>query len=363
MKFLAHLCRVVVGAVFVFSGLIKLNDPVGTQIKLEEYFEVFAQDWPASAPFWEALVPYALLFSVLLCSLEVLAGVALLVQWNLRRTSWFLLALCTFFAFLTFYAAFFNKVTDCGCFGEMIKLKPWQSFYKDIALLALLLVVLWRRKDFAQPRTGWAVGLAALACAGLGVYAIRHLPPYDGLAYAVGQHIPTNQKPSEPLRFEYVMERGGETYRFEQYPTDTTLKFREMILLNENAKPRITDYRLWDDSTDFTQESFRGKKLFFIVQDIHKAHTGTMDDVKNLLTSLRGTDVQPVVLTSSPRAEFEAFRRQHGLTALPFYFADFKVLKTILRTNPGLWLLRDGTVRGKWSYLDVPTKEEILEKS
>lgn len=363
MKFLAHLCRVVVGAVFVFSGLVKLNDPVGTQIKLEEYFEVFAQDWPATAPFWESLVPYALWFSVLLCSLEVLAGVALLVQWNLRRTSWFLLALCTFFAFLTFYAAFFNKVTDCGCFGEMIKLKPWQSFYKDVILLALILVILWRRNDFARPRTGWAVGLAALACVGLGVYAIRHLPPYDGLAYAVGQSIPANQKPSEPLRFEYVMEKEGETYRFEQYPTDTTLKFKEMILLNENAKPRITDYRLWDDSTDFTQESFRGKKLFFIVQDVHKANVGTVDVVKNLLTSLRGTDVRPVVLTSSPRADFEAFRQQHGFGAVPYYFADFKVLKTILRTNPGLWLLRDGTVRGKWGYLDVPTKKEILEKS
>jgi len=359
MKFLAQVCRVVVGAVFVFSGLIKLNDPVGTQIKLEEYFEVFAQDWTWSAPFWEALVPGALWFSVLLCSLEVLAGVALLVQWNLRRTSWFLLALCLFFAFLTFYSAFYNAVTDCGCFGEMIKLKPWTSFWKDLILLVLILVILWRRNDFARPRTGWLVGLAALGCLGLGVYAIRHLPPYDGLAYAVGQSIPRNMKPSEPLRFRYIMTKGEETKEFDQYPTDTTYKFKEMVLLNEGAKPKITDYRVWNDSTDFTEESFRGNKLFILVQDVQKANQSTLDEIKTLVRSLEGSAVTPLLLTSSPQAEFEAFRHEHQL-ALPYFFVDFKVAKTISRSNPGLWLLHEGVVKGKWSYLDVPTKEEVL---
>ncbi|MCY7350200.1 MAG: DoxX family protein [Cytophagaceae bacterium] len=359
MKFLANLCRILVGAVFVFSGLIKLNDPVGTQIKLEEYFEVFAQDWSWSAPFWEALVPYALGFSVFLCVLEVVLGVALLVNYRLRLTAWVLLVTTIFFGFLTFYSAYFNKVTDCGCFGEAIKLEPWTSFGKDVVLGLLTLVILWQRDAFRSARTGWVVALTTVACLGIGIYAIRHLPPVDLLAYKVGDNIPKNMKASEPLRFRYIMEKGGQTKEFDQYPTDTTYKFKDMVLLNESAKPRITDYRIWNDTTDFTEGSFRGKKLFIIIQDVKKAHLTTLEQIKALARDLENTDVTPIVLTSSPQADFDAFRHEHQL-AVPYYFADFKVLKTIIRTNPGLWLLQDGVVKGKWSYLDVPTKADVL---
>jgi uncharacterized membrane protein YphA (DoxX/SURF4 family) len=362
MNLLANVCRLVVGAVFVFSGLIKLNDPVGTQIKLEEYFEVFAQDWPWSAPFWEALVPLALGFSIFLCVLEVVLGVALLVRYRLRLTTWILLVTIVFFGFLTFYSAYFNKVTDCGCFGEAIKLKPWTSFGKDVALGLLILVLLASRDALKSARTGWVVALATVLCVGIGVYAVRHLPVVDLLPYRVGDSIPRNLKPSEPLRFKYVMTRGNQTLEFEQYPTDTTLKFKEMVLLNESAKPKITDYRVWKDTVDFTEESFRGSKLFLVIQDVHHANLSTLDDLKTLTYSLKGSAVTPLVLTSSTAADYEEFRRQHHLD-LPYYFGDFKVLKTILRTNPGLWLLRDGVVKGKWSFRDVPTKEEVLNNA
>ncbi|WP_420154624.1 BT_3928 family protein [Siphonobacter sp.] len=362
MKLLAHLSRIVVGIIFIFSGLIKLNDPVGTQIKLEEYFEVFAHDFSFMAGFWEALVPYALFFSIVLCSLEILAGVALLVQWKLRRTAWFLVLLCTFFAFLTFYSAYFNKVTDCGCFGEMIKLQPWTSFWKDIVLLVLLLVVLWQRAVFRDTRTTGIMLLAVLFCIGLGWYAVRYLPPYDGLAYAVGENIPNNMKNREPFRFKYRMEKDGKESEFDEYPSDTTYVFKEMIgPLNPDAGPRITDYRLWNGDTDYTQASFQGNHLFLIIQDVNKAHLGTLDEIKTLLKSLEGTGIQPAILTSSTEEDFNRFRHEHQL-AVPYYFADFKVLKTIVRSNPGLWLLSKGTVRGKWSYASVPSKETILEK-
>jgi uncharacterized membrane protein YphA (DoxX/SURF4 family) len=134
MKFLAHFSRIFVGIIFVFSGLIKLNDPVGTEIKLEEYFDVFATDFPFMAGFWHFWVPYALYLSIFLCALELVLGVCLLVQYKLKTSSWILLATVIFFGFLTFYSAYFNKVTDCGCFGETIKLKPWTSFGKDMVL-------------------------------------------------------------------------------------------------------------------------------------------------------------------------------------------------------------------------------------
>lgn len=363
MKIFAHFCRLLVGVIFIFSGLIKLNDPVGTQIKLEEYFEVFAQDFSGMAAFWEALVPYALYFSILLCSLEILAGVALLVQWKLRRTAWFLVLLCTFFAFLTFYSAYFNKVTDCGCFGEMIKLQPWTSFWKDIILLVLLLVVLWQRNLFRDARTTGVMVLAALFCLGLAFYAVRYLPPYDGLAYAVGENIPANMKNRDPFRFKYLMIKDGKETEFDQYPSDTTYQFKEMIgPLNPDAGPRITDYRLWNGDTDFTQDSFQGNHLFLIIQDVKKVNLSTIDNIRALLKSLEGSSVKPAILTSSPEDDFNAFRHEYQL-AVPYYFADFKVLKTIVRSNPGLWLLSNGTVRGKWSYASVPSKETILEKT
>jgi uncharacterized membrane protein YphA (DoxX/SURF4 family) len=361
MKYLVQVCRFLVGGVFVFSGLIKLNDPVGTQIKLEEYFDVFAQDMAALAPFWEALVPLALPLSVFLCSLEVVLGVALLLSYRPRLTATVLLALCVFFAFLTFYSAYFNKVTDCGCFGEMIKLEPWTSFWKDIILLVLILVMLAGIRYLPRHRTGGWVAAATLACVALGVYAVRYLPPYDGLPYAVGQHIPANRRPSAPLRFKYVVTRDGQSYEFEQYPTDTTYRFKEMIPLNPEANPRITDYRLWTDDADFTEESLRGAHLFVITQDVSKASTAHLDEIRALTQSLAGTAVRPALLTASSGEALASFQRAHNLS-LPFYYADYKVLKTIVRSNPGVWLIVDGTVRGKWSHAAVPSKETVLEK-
>ena len=132
MRFIYSILRYLVGSIFIFSGLIKINDPVGTQIKLEEYFGVFSSDFTS---LFELLVPFALLISIVLCTLEIIIGIALLMNYKMRIVLKLLLSLIVFFTFLTFYSAYFNKVTDCGCFGDAIKLTPWESFYKDIILL------------------------------------------------------------------------------------------------------------------------------------------------------------------------------------------------------------------------------------
>jgi uncharacterized membrane protein YphA (DoxX/SURF4 family) len=360
MKYLAQLARIVTGAIFIFSGAIKLNDPVGTQIKLEEYFDVFAQDFSFMAGFWHALVPFALYLSILLCALEVILGAALLLQYRIKLTAKLLLALCIFFAFLTFYSAYFNKVTDCGCFGETIKLKPWTSFWKDIFLLVLLLIVLAKQSIFTNLKTGWAMALITVLSIGGGIYAYRHLPFSDGLAYKVGDSIPANRKPSEPLKYKYIVTKDGKEYEFEQYPTDTTYKYKEMILLNENARPKITDYAVWNSQGDATEETFVGKKLFFIVGDIHKTNQDAMASFKALNESLKGSNVVVWILTSNAEADFVAFQQKHGISDVPYWFADTKVLKTIVRSNPGYWLLKDGIVKGKWHYNDTPTKDQVL---
>lgn len=360
MKIFAQISRVVVGLLFIFSGIIKLNDPIGTQYKLEEYFEVFATDLPALHDFFMALVPLALYFSVFLCTAEVVLGIALLVAYKPRTISWLLLAIIVFFTFLTFYSAYFNKVTDCGCFGAAIKLTPWTSFGKDIFLLGLILVIVYYRKKFKSYPTGIIVVISTLVSLGVAVYSLRHLPIVDMLPYRVGASIPAQMKPSEPLRYLYIFEKDGKTVKYEQYQDDTTLKFTEMVVLNEDAKPKITDYKVWNDAGDFTEGTFQGKKLFLIIKSLTDINTAALPDINKLINAVKSKGVEPVILTSGNSADIANFLSQHQLTA-PYYYVDATVLKTISRSNPGLWLLKDGVVKGKWHYNDTPTAEEVVD--
>ncbi|RRB07180.1 BT_3928 family protein [Larkinella rosea] len=357
-RVVAQSARFVVAVIFIFSGLIKINDPVGTQIKLTEYFEVFALDVPAMAGFFHGLIPFTLVLSVFFCTAEVVLGVALLLSYRMRSTSWILLALIVFFTFLTFYSAYFNKVTDCGCFGDAIKLKPWTSFSKDIFLLILILVIIWQRHVFRNTRTGFLVGLATVLSLGIGVYAIQHLPPLDLLPYAVGKNIPAEMQPSEPLRFSYKMEKDGKEVELEKYPTDTTYKFKEMILLNESAKPKITDYRVWNDEGDFTQATFEGAKLMLIIRDLEDLNIGNMSAIRKLMKGVEDKNVKPMILTSVSDKQINDFRHEYQL-AIPVYKADATVLKTIVRSNPGLWLINNGVVKGKWHHADTPGPDEV----
>jgi len=356
----AQIARFLVGLVFIFSGLIKINDPVGTQIKLTEYFEVFAVDVPAMAGLFHGLIPYALLLSVFFCAAEVILGVALLVSYRIRQTAWVLLALILFFTFLTFYSAYFNKVTDCGCFGDAIKLTPWTSFTKDIVLLALILLILAQRKTFRSVRSGFWVGLSALVSVAIGVYAIQYLPPLDLLPYAVGKRIPTQMQPSEPLRYKYIMEKGGKLSEFEQFPTDTTYHFKEMVLLNESARPKITDYRVWNEEGDFTQQTFEGNKLFLIIKDVNDVNPANMPAIRRLMRGVEGKGITPLILTSVSDEQINPFRHEYQL-GFPVYKADATVLKTISRSNPGIWLLSQGEVRGKWHHNRTPEAEEVMK--
>jgi uncharacterized membrane protein YphA (DoxX/SURF4 family) len=355
-RILAHVVRIVVGCLFIFSGLVKLNDPTGTQIKLEEYFEVFAGDLPSLHGFWTGLLPYSIHIAVFMCVLEVVLGVALLVSYKIRQTSWLLLAMVIYFTILTFYSAYFNKVTDCGCFGDFLKLKPWASFTKDVVLLVLILFILWQRKTYSSLRTGLLVSLSALASLGLAIYAISFLPPIDFLPYKIGNNIPAQMLPSEPLRYKYIMEKDGNTTEFEKYPTDTTYKYKEMVLVNEDARPKITDYKVWNDNGDFTPETFKGTKLMLIIKNSTELNVASLADIRHLFASLKKTNVELLILTSESINEL---KKSHQLDA-PFYFADATVLKTISRSNPGLWLLKDGTVKGKWHYNSTPNAAQVM---
>jgi hypothetical protein len=354
MKQLNRIFIIAIGALFIFSGAIKINDPVGTAIKLEEYFEVFSTDF---TPLFKQLAPFSLYFSLFLCAFEIILGVALIVNFKRKAMILSSLAMITFFTFLTFYSAYFNKVTDCGCFGAVISLTPWQSFSKDIALLIPLLLLTFQLKQFKNTQTPFNFAIVVLATVisfGVGIWAYNHLPLWDTSDYKVGNHIPTLMKPEEPCKFIYVMEKNGEKVEFENYPTDTTYIYKEMLTLNpKKCKAKITDYNIWRDTISYTQTSFEGKKLIIIIPDIRKANKDYFVAINELVKNTTSKNIETVVFTSSVTEEYEQFAKEVNLQ-IPYYFADSKVLKTMIRSSPGIFFMENGIVKGKWHYHDVP---------
>ncbi len=363
-KIVDIISRFLVGGLFIFSGLIKLNDPIGTRIKLEEYFEVFSEDFGS---FFHYFIPYALEIGLILIVLEIVLGVAVLLFYKMDLTTKVVLALMVFFTFLTFYSAYFNKVTDCGCFGDAIKLTPWESFAKDVFLMVFVLHLFWYRKTYTpalRTREGHAiVGGVTVLSFFLGIYAIRHLPFIDFRAYRIGNNIPEQMKPEEQPIFEYVFVRkdNGEEVRSQKYLMDTTqYKYKSVEQLNaDKTKAKITDYAVTSvDGEDVTQQTFTGAKLIIVIYDVAKASTENLEAIRKLANDLDGK-IEVMALTSSSGEQFENFRHEHQL-AFPYYFADATVLKTIVRSNPGITLWVDGTVKGMWHHNDTPTADEVL---
>ncbi|MEY4384441.1 MAG: hypothetical protein RI995_1983 [Bacteroidota bacterium] len=349
-------------AIFLFSGFIKLNDPIGTEIKLEEYFDVFSQDFRLMAGFWKALIPFSLIFSIGLSSLEIILAVALWVQYKTKRVLWILLSLIIFFSFLTFYSAYFNKVTDCGCFGEAIKLTPWTSFSKDIFLLILIVSLFFTDIKNKQKNTLKVVIASTLLSIGFGLYSYFYLPIWDSLPYAIGQNIPKNMSQREPLKFQYTYKIKGQVVTLNDMPSDTTAEFISMEAINEKeARPLITDYKIWvdNDTTDFTKESFKGNRLFVILPNVQHAKKDAFEKITKIAADLEQKKIPTWLLSAASVAETNELRHEFQLS-FPAMSADTKILKTIIRSNPGLWLLSNGTVKGKWSAYNLPSSEEIV---
>jgi len=390
MKIVTRLVSFLVGGLFIFSGLIKLNDPTGTEIKLEEYFTVFKADPTLGAlgGFWDFLMPFSLILAVILTVMEVVLGVNMLFHHRPKTTVRSLFVLIIFFTFLTFYSWFFDKVQDCGCFGDAIPLTPYQSFMKDVILTILIVWLLIQRNRIApmlSTRGGAIISiLSTIGCIALGLYAIRHLPIKDFRAYKVGANLPQNMQPKEKLKYgpevyiykdltakkEVEIGKDDFTKNWKKYSDTTKFKFVKLDkpLLNPEAQPKITDYKVFNtQNADITTQTLTGKQFFIIIPEIakikkkKKVAKTAMDaypKINALVKALRQAQIQPLVLTAAGEQEVEQFRHQVQL-AVPYAFVDKKVLKTMVRANPGLMLLQDGTVKGKWHHNDTPKIEEV----
>ncbi len=365
MKTLANLARILVGIEFIFSGFVKVVDPYGTGLKLQEYFEVFAADLPSFSSFFELLAHNAQTLSLLFCAGELILGVAMLFNFRMKITAWIVLLMMAFFTFLTFYSAYFNKVTDCGCFGDFLKLKPWHSFWKDIISLAVILVIFIYRNKYKEFKYGGILtALATLIAFGIGIYGKLYLPLLDFLPYAKGLSIPQQMQPTgvKPI-FEYTFldKTSNKELISSEYLGDTTkYKYLDLKTLNEDEiRPKITDYSLSDSAgNDATAYSFEGNKLLLIFKKIDQLDQNQVNEISKLATEVQKNGIEPMSITSLLATEFEPFYKKNKLAG-GFYSIDEKVLKTMARTNPCLILLKDGVVVNKWSGYSIPDAESL----
>ncbi len=316
IKLLVHLSRLFVGAMFVFSGFVKLVDPIGSQYKFEEYFSESVLDM-------EFLVPYALQFSILLILAEIMLGVTLLLGYKAKLTVWSLFVLSLIFLFLTWYSAYYNKVTDCGCFGDAIKLTPWETFYKNVILIVLVVLLLVRVKDIKEilPKkvTISLTLICLLSFSYITYYVLNHLPIIDFRAFAVGKSIPEGM----------------------EFPEDP------------EAFPAIQNFVLEDTQNDLTEDVLDANKVMLVVvYDISKADEEGFKDIKRISDEAMNKGYVVYGVTSSFPDDLILIQNKYDLP-FEFLFGDATTLKTMIRANPGIMTLNKGTVTGKWNWTDA----------
>jgi uncharacterized membrane protein YphA (DoxX/SURF4 family) len=359
MKYLVQLSRIFTGVLFIISGFIKLNDPLGFSYKLEEYFG-------ADVLNMEFLIPYALLISVFVVVFEVVLGVFLLIGYKPKFTIYSLLAMIVFFTFLTFYSAYFDKVKDCGCFGDALKLTPWESFTKDVILLVLILILVYGLKYikpiFTKLPTTIIALLSFIISLWFGYHVLMHLPSIDFRAYAIGKNlkqqmaIPEDaQKPV--LEYTWTFNINGEEQEFVtngSYPSvEGDYVGVETKTIDEGYIPPIQDFSIESDDEDLTSQLLEEEKLLIIAMyNISKAEYEGVAKLKQFTDSALQKGYTVIGLTSSGAEEKELVIRDHNLN-FDFYLCDEKVIKTIVRSNPGVVILNKGTVVNKAHWNDI----------
>ena len=359
MKFIIHVVRIIVGVLFIISGLIKLNDPVGFSIKLSEYF---SED-VLNLPFLDPFVLWLALFVVIY---EVLLGVFLLIGFKPKLTLWGLLLMIIFFTFLTFYSAYFNKVTDCGCFGDAIKLTPWGSFRKDLILLVLILILFAGIRHIKPIFSKFGLKLISflslVACVWFGYHVINHLPSIDFRPYKVGANIQDGMSmpedaPKAVIEYSWKFDVNGIEEVFVtngSYPNvEGEFKSVDTKVIKEGYEPPIHDFTIERNGEDFTESMLQEEKLVMIVTyNLNKSKTDELLKLKTISDEAIKKGYKVIGMTASGEDLQQHFKDSHELN-FDFYFCDETALKTIIRSNPGILKLNKGTVIQKVHWNDL----------
>lgn len=369
MKYIVNISRILVSVLFIISGLIKLNDPLGFSYKLQEYFGADVLNLPF-------LEPYALGISFFVVVFEVVLGVFLLIGYKPKFTIWSLLLMIVFFSFLTFYSAYFEKVADCGCFGDAFKdligrtLKPWESFKKDVVLLVLITIIFFGIKHIKPILNTLVIKIIAaisfIVCIWFGFHVLKHLPSVDFRAYKVGNNIQEGMripegaaKPIVDYNWKFMVNGKEQIITTNgSYPTvEGDYVSVETKTIDEGYTPPIQDFSIESDEEDLTQHFLELEKLIIIAMyDIRTADSDGLEKLKTLSDKAKAKGYTVIGLTSSGPDAKAQVKADYNLD-FEFYLCDEKVIKTIVRSNPGVILLNKGTIKQKVHSNDIEDLE------
>jgi hypothetical protein len=362
MKIIRHISRIIIGLVFIFSGTVKAIDPLGSAYKFHDYFQAFNMGF---------LNKLSLPLAVLLCTTEFIAGFSVLTGLRQRTGLWLVMLMMIIFTPLTFVLALTNPVSDCGCFGDAVHLTNWQTFGKNIILLAAVILLFGGIKKIRQrfkTSAEWiAISSAGILFVAFAVFNLRYLPVIDFLPYKTGVKIAEKMiipedAPADIYETTFIYEKDGNRKEFSlnNYPAnDTSWKFidQKSVLIKKGYKPPIHDFTITGtEGDDMTQKvlSNPGYTMLMITKKLHEAKSGNLASGFELGRFCRSNGIDFMILTSSGSEETKSY--DNGLR---FFSTDETTLKTMIRSNPGYILLKDGTIIGKWSSAGCPDKESF----
>ncbi|HUR64892.1 MAG TPA: BT_3928 family protein [Chitinophagaceae bacterium] len=371
MKILVNILRVIVGLLFIFSGLVKANDPLGLSYKMQEFFEIWGLHQFNS---------WTLLMSVLMNAFEIIAGFALLLGWRIRLFSWLLLLLIVFFTFLTGYTYITGNPKNCGCFGDCLPISSKTSFLKDVVLTIMIGFLFWQQKKIKPLFNEKAVTIVMLVVTllsfGFQWYTLKYLPVVDCLPFKKGNNIaekmkmPSNAIPDSTV-ITFVYKKDGKEVEFtaDQFPTDfngTTYQFvsryDKVIRKGKNNEPPIKGFVLSGetnvDSTSFVLQ--QPYVLLLFIENFSKAGKGWKDGFASLYNTARTKNIPAFIITSDPGAAKEAIAGT-AFSGVQVFKCDYKVIETAARAAACVYILEKGVVKGKWSSPNFSQANKFME--
>ncbi len=369
IKISAEICRILLGGVFIFSGFVKAVDPLGSAYKFQEYFSVFGMPW---------MEPATLVASFVLSAFEFSLGVSVLLGISRRFTSVLTFLFMSFMTLLTLYSAIVNPVTDCGCFGDALVLTNWETFYKNIILL-LASVFLLKWKKYIIPvlteKLSW-FGLlwSYIFIFSISFYCFFNLPIFDFRPYKIGTNIPQSMEipegfPHDKYETTFIYEKSGVRKEFtvDNYPAnDSSWTFVDARtkLVAKGYIPPIHDFSIMlPDKSDITDIILADTSYTFLLisYSFDQAEDSNIDIINEVYDYARMYNYKFYCLTASPSESVSDWIENMG-AEYSICTSDETTLKTIIRSNPGLLLLKNGTIINKWHYRNIP-QEDKLNKS
>ena len=368
MKLSVTIAKIIVGVLFIFSGLVKAIDPLGLTYKMQEFFEVWGREGYATIVMnW--MYNHTFLFSIIMITFEVALGVALLTGFSKKLVLRALLGLMLFFTFLTSYVLFSGKIATCGCFGDCIPLTPIQTFTKDIILL-LLIIFLLLKQQYIQPLGKEMLPLILVLLSTMGVtmlqmHVIKHLPLTDCLPYKKGNDLlqlrkmPANAIPDK-FDYSFVYEKGGvkKTFGTNELP-DSTWNYVDrketLVQKGSNNVPLINDFSLTDSAgVDVTESllSQSGSYYLFFLKDMEGGTMRWSTAFTNLWQKAKEQKI-PLYIVTADKENSTIFFNKTNQYAMPVLTCDATAIKTAARATPTIFLMKGPVVQGKWSWADI----------